>query len=84
MTTHAKRDSLDVGVTKTGWNDSIPFTRSNSSNPLITSYLPIYADFKYAKFGTKGEFFGKVLGCLIASRRSYILINQSEYWYKTL
>jgi hypothetical protein len=28
MTTHAKRDSLDGGVTKTGWNDSIPFARS--------------------------------------------------------
>ena len=30
MTTRAKRDSLDGGVTKTTWNDSIPFTRSTS------------------------------------------------------
>jgi len=40
MTTHAKRDSLDAEVTKTNWNDSIPFTRSTSP-PFILNGLQL-------------------------------------------
>ena len=40
MTTHAKRDSLDAGVTKTDWNDSIPFTHSNYP-PFSLNGLPL-------------------------------------------